>query len=265
MTGDGGSNRLADRVGILLARRVQLLRYAGVSVIATLTSLTVLGVLVGAVGVGAVVANLAATAIGTVPSYELNRRWVWRAGTKRSIGREVVPFCALSFAGLLMSTVTVHVASSLSSHGGRLIHTGAVEFANVAAYGSLWVVQFLLLDRVLFARRTGSRLPAGEKDLFQDAITSSTRGREVVADGPARRSIGASAPRRRATLSPNRSRQSPMPLGWLPPPGDLPGWRHLPWPAGRAPGPGAGPLCPGPAGSMSGPHSPPSSPRPRRA
>jgi putative flippase GtrA len=153
MTGYRGSNRLPDRLETLLARRGQLLRYAGVSVIATFTSLTVLGLLVGALGVGAVVANLAATAIGTVPSYELNRRWVWRAGTKRSVGREVLPFGALSFAGLLISTATVHIASSLSSQGGQLVHTGAVEFASVAAYGSLWVVQFLLLDRVLFARR----------------------------------------------------------------------------------------------------------------
>ena len=134
-----------------MARRHQLLRYAGVSVISTLTSLTVLGLLVGISGVGAVAANLAATAAGTVPSFELNRRWVWSRVGRRSVGREVVPFCVLSFAGLLLSTVTVRAASMLSAHSGQLMHTGAVELANVGAYGSLWVLQFVILDRILFA------------------------------------------------------------------------------------------------------------------
>jgi putative flippase GtrA len=131
------------------------MRYAGVSLISTLTSLSVLGLLVGVCGVAAVPANLAATAAGTGPSFELNRRWVWSRVGRRSVGREVVPFCALSFAGLLLSTVTVRAASVLSAHAGRLMHTGAVELANVGAYGSLWILQFVLLDRVLFARSRG--------------------------------------------------------------------------------------------------------------
>ena len=35
----------------------------------------------------------------------------------------------------------------------RLWHTVAVEVANIGAFGSLWVLQFVLLDRVLFRRR----------------------------------------------------------------------------------------------------------------
>jgi putative flippase GtrA len=136
----------------LVARRHQLLRYSAVSVISTVTGLTVLGLFVGVCGVGAVAANVAATAAGTGPSFELNRRWVWSRAGPRSVGREVVPFCALSFAGLLLSTVTVRAASVLTAHTGRLMHTGAVELANVGAYGCLWVLQFVLLDRVLFAR-----------------------------------------------------------------------------------------------------------------
>ena len=146
-------HRLHGSLGSLLARRGQLLRYAGVSLIATVTSLTVLGVLVGVADVSAVTANLIATAVGTVPSFELNRRWVWSRRDKRSVGGEVVPFCALSFAGLLVSTLTVRAASALAAHSGQLVHTGAVEVANLCAYGSLWVVQFVLLDRVMFSRR----------------------------------------------------------------------------------------------------------------
>jgi putative flippase GtrA len=94
--------------------------------------------------------------VGTVPSYELNRRWVWSHRDRRSIGRELIPFCALSFAGLLLSTITVTVAAALTVGSDRLVQTAAVQLASFSAYGPLWVVQFLVLDRVLFARAPGA-------------------------------------------------------------------------------------------------------------
>jgi putative flippase GtrA len=136
-------------------RTTQLLRYSAVSGISTVTSLTILGVLVGLFGVDAVVANVLATAVGTVPSFELNRRWVWFDQSQRSVLRQVTPFCSLSFAGLVLSTLTVRVVSARTVDLSRGWHTLAVEAANVAAYGALWVVQFVLLDRVLFRHHRG--------------------------------------------------------------------------------------------------------------
>ena len=147
-------------------RIAQLLRYSAVSGISTVTSLTILGVLVGLFGVDAVVANVAATAVGTVPSFELNRRWVWFDQSQRSVLRQVTPFCTLSFAGLVLSTLTVRVVSARTVHLSRGWHTLAVEAANVTAYGALWVVQFVLLDRVLFRhhRGPGTALPSAAQD-----------------------------------------------------------------------------------------------------
>ena len=88
------------------------LRYCAVSAVSTGTSLTTLGVLVGVAGVDATVANVVATAVGTIPSFEMNRRWVWARHGRRSVTRQVVPFVALSFAGLVLSTVAVHVAAA---------------------------------------------------------------------------------------------------------------------------------------------------------
>jgi putative flippase GtrA len=157
-----GERRWRTSIRFLPARWRQLIRYAGVSIIATVTGLTVLGLLVGIAGVGVVAANLIATAAGTVPSFELNRRWVWSRTDKRSVAREVIPFCALSFTGLVVSTMTVRTASALASHTGPLLHTGAVELANLSAYGSLWVLQFVLLDRVLFSRRPDRQVVLSE-------------------------------------------------------------------------------------------------------
>jgi len=151
---------LTERLGSLGPRLGQWCRYAAVSVVSTLTSLTTLGLLVGVVGFEALWANLVATAVGTVPSFELNRRFVWRRRGPASLRRQVVPFTALSFAGLALSSLTIRVASGLSAHAGRAGHTAAVEVASVAAFGSLWLVQFVLLDRVLFVER-GSRSETG--------------------------------------------------------------------------------------------------------
>lgn len=130
----------------------RLLRYASVSVVSTATGLTVLGLLVGVAGVPAVWANVVATAVGTVPSFELNRRFVWCVRGERPRLAQIVPFCLLSFSGLVVSSVAVHVAGDATAADSRLVHTAAVELGNVAAYGALWVVQFLLCDRLLFRR-----------------------------------------------------------------------------------------------------------------
>lgn len=133
-------------------RLLTLLRYASVSAIATATGLTVLGVLVGGFRFPSVWANVIATAVGTVPSFELNRRWVWRRADRLRLN-QLAPFCLLSFAGLVVSTLAVHLAADATALSSRTVHTTAVELANVAAYGALWIVQFVLCDRLLFGRR----------------------------------------------------------------------------------------------------------------
>jgi putative flippase GtrA len=140
----------------------KLFRYATVSAISTAVSLTILGVLVATRATPAGWANVIATAVGTVPSFELNRRWVWNKTGERSLFREVGPFCALSFAGLGLSTLAVSVAVGWASSAGlgTSARTLAAEAANVATFGSLWVVQYVILDRILFRPlRTATATP----------------------------------------------------------------------------------------------------------
>ena len=140
---------------IVRERRAQVLRYAGVSVVSTITSLTTLGLLVSTRTLTPGWANVVATALGTIPSFELNRRWVWARRGHRSAGREVGPFVALAFAGLVLSTVAVsmvgHLAEQMALTG--LVRTVAIEGANLGAFGLLWIAQFVILDRVLFKDR----------------------------------------------------------------------------------------------------------------
>ena len=142
-------------LGPLARRAKQLIRYGAVSAVATTASLIVLGVLVATDSATPGWANVIATAVGTVPSFELNRRWVWGRTDRRSVLAEIAPFAVLSFTGLVLSTVAVSAAARWSDGAGfgGTTRTMAVELANVAAFGSLWVAQFFMLDRVLFRRR----------------------------------------------------------------------------------------------------------------
>ncbi len=137
----------------------KLSRYAAVSVISTSVTLGLLGVMVYTKALSPGWANVVATAAGTVPSFELNRRWVWGKSTKRSLLKELLPFCALSFSGLGLSTLAVRLAAGWATGSG--LGAGAValvsQAANLVTFGSLWLFQYFLLDRVLFGRPTGQR------------------------------------------------------------------------------------------------------------
>jgi putative flippase GtrA len=134
------------------ARLGRWVRYGTVSAVCTATSMSVLAALVASQATTAGWANVIATSIGIGPSFELNRRWVWRHDGRRSLAAQVLPFAALTFAGLGLSTAAVSLANRWALEAG--LNTGMrtllAEAANVTAFGSLWLLQFFVLDRLLF-------------------------------------------------------------------------------------------------------------------
>jgi len=149
---------LRDRFGVVVDRYrplvTRLRRCASVSVVTTVLSLVSL-VVMTTFGVAAVMANVLTTALATIPSYQLNRRWTWNRTGSSDVWREVVPFWAMSFAGLAASTVTVGIADrwAVGAHITGLLHTGTILAGHLGGFALLWVVQFAILDRVVFARR----------------------------------------------------------------------------------------------------------------
>lgn len=121
-----------------------------VSVGTTVLSAVILVTLAVGAGVPAGTANVIAVCCGILPSYLGNRRWTWGRSGKGSMTREVVPFWALSVAGLLVSTTTVAGAGALTaswSPGSRSLVLPVVQAGTFAA---LWIVQFVVLDKVIF-------------------------------------------------------------------------------------------------------------------
>lgn len=145
-----------------MKRVAQLVRYAGVSVLATATSLVVLGALVATRTLTPGWANVVATAVGTVPSFEGNRRWVWGRSGPPSWRHEIVPFGVLAAAGLALSTATVVITGRWADRLGLPDgpRTLAVQAANLVGFGLVWLAQFAICDRYLFGPAPSARIEA---------------------------------------------------------------------------------------------------------
>lgn len=135
---------------ILKAHGRKLLRYAGVSAIGVTAGQALLFLLYTVADLHAVLANTLAVTIATVPSYLLNRAWVWGKSGGHSVTAEILPFWGMAFLGLLLSNMLVAVAERQSDWW--LI----INAANLTAFGLLWVAKYVLLDRVLFAQAAES-------------------------------------------------------------------------------------------------------------
>jgi putative flippase GtrA len=158
----------AEAPSTTLATRV--LRCMGVSVVSTVVSLSVLAAATARFGLEAWIANVFATAVATVPSYHLNRRWTWGKRDASDLWREVMPFWVLSFAGLVLSTLAVALTDGWL-HGanvGEPMRTFVILVAHLSGFGLLWVAQFVLLERLLFVRPAARRQRAPEPGLLAE-------------------------------------------------------------------------------------------------
>ncbi|MGH9090741.1 MAG: GtrA family protein [Acidimicrobiales bacterium] len=177
-----GAPRVAGLVEIwradeaLVRRLVQVVRhpsslkvakYASVSVISTVVSQVTLLLTFGVFRVmSEVPANILANVVATVPSYYLNRSWVWGKNGKSHVWREVVPFWVLSFVGLAFSSVAVWLAGDVA-RDHHLHHFGTtvlVNGANLMSFAILWVVKFVIYQK-LFHVTPIEHPPAEEQEL----------------------------------------------------------------------------------------------------
>jgi putative flippase GtrA len=129
-----------------------MFRYSMASVVALVTSVVCLAIFVGPLGTSAWLGSTLATAIATVPSYYLNRRWAWGKDGKSHFWREVMPFWVLAFIGWGFSTLCSHLAENYAkSHDySHLARTGTVTLVYIAAFGVLWVGKFVIFNKVVF-------------------------------------------------------------------------------------------------------------------
>jgi putative flippase GtrA len=144
----------------------KVIKYAAVSVISTLISQLILFISYGILSLAsAVVCNILANAIAAGPSYYLNRSWVWKKTGRSHALKEILPFWLLAFAGMGLSIGTVALAAHIGQveNWPHLVRSGAVNAANLLAFGTIWVLKLVIYDRVLFGRPE-SRLTLSLRD-----------------------------------------------------------------------------------------------------
>ena len=131
----------------------KIFRYSMVSVISTgvstLTLLLVYGVLkLWSEVPSAVFANV----VATFPSYWLNRRWAWGKSGRSHLTKEILPFWAMSLAGIAFSIIFAWLAKEVGGpkylNLDHLEQTVLLAAANIFAFGLFWVLKLLLFNRL---------------------------------------------------------------------------------------------------------------------
>ena len=128
----------------------KFLKYSAVSVISVAVNLVLLVFAFGILGWSAAPANIFAVGVSAIPSYYLNRAWAWGKRGRSHFMKEVVPFWALAFLGLVISTIAVHVVGNNIKHLNHGVQTLIVAATNIAAFGVLWIVKFVIFNEILF-------------------------------------------------------------------------------------------------------------------
>ena len=140
----------------------KLIKYSAVSVIAVVITIGLQAFCYGVLKLGPFYSPLTASTVAAIPSYFLNRMWVWRKSGRSHMKREVLPFWIMFFIGLFASLGASAFAQSLVddpdiSHGTQ---TFVVTFASFLAFAALWVLKFILFNKVLFVHHPQDLDPA---------------------------------------------------------------------------------------------------------
>jgi len=131
----------------------RVVRCLAVSVATTGLSVGILVILALGFGVPAGTANAIGVTCGIPASFVGNRRWVWRRSGPSALRREILPFWVMCLLGLVASTAVVGRVGMLTASLPAVWRAVVLPAANAATFGALWVIQFALLDRVIFRAR----------------------------------------------------------------------------------------------------------------
>jgi putative flippase GtrA len=131
------------------------MRYAAVSGIAIAVSMVAFAVSYRMLHLSAGWAQTVAVVLSTIPSYYLNRAWVWGRGGRSHFMKEVLPFWAISLLQFVISVVVVNYAEGhvTTAFAGKTAQTLALTAVNLLTYGVMWVAKFVLFNKVLFASK----------------------------------------------------------------------------------------------------------------
>jgi putative flippase GtrA len=129
----------------------KMLRYTMVSIVSTVMTFTVLGIIFGVLRLWTEVpSTIVANVVMIAPYYYLNRRWVWGKTGRSHWRRELLPFWVLCLWGIVLSIASATLARhiSVANHLGHVAATALLLSITVTAFGVVWVIKFLIFNRM---------------------------------------------------------------------------------------------------------------------
>jgi putative flippase GtrA len=110
------------------------------------------------IGLTAGWAAVCGNSVGAIPSYLLNRYWVWGKNDRNKFFAEIMPFWAITVIGIAFSLYVGHEGGAFARRHdiGGATRLAILLVANLGGFAVLWVVKFVLFNRLLFVvRRPG--------------------------------------------------------------------------------------------------------------
>ena len=133
------------------------LRYAGVSAASVPIGqglLQVLGLWLNSYAA----ASLLTAAIVIVPSFFVNKYFVWKHKANEHLGQQMLAFWVAMMLAFSLGTLLAYIIDHVAADQSTLVRGTAVFCAQLLAFGTVWVGRYILLDRWLF------KLPADPPD-----------------------------------------------------------------------------------------------------
>jgi putative flippase GtrA len=125
--------------------------YTAGSVIAAGCSEVTLVVCYAVLHLPAAVSAVIAWLFGAIPNFWLNRRWTWRRTGRVHPRRELLPYVLIILGTLALAAVVTRAVDAAMSDSSAATRTTFVAAAFLGVYVVMFLVRYLLLDR-LFGR-----------------------------------------------------------------------------------------------------------------
>jgi len=130
------------------------LRYVATSAFGVISTQILLAIFLHVFEWRSVPSNFTAVTIVSLPAFLLNKYWVWGKRGRAHMRREVIPFWLFTVAGWILSTLAVVVVVNLTKDPSNPAlldgNKYAVQAANIAGFGTLWILKYLFLDKIMF-------------------------------------------------------------------------------------------------------------------
>ncbi len=134
----------------------KLIRFTLSSVITTCVSLITILIVYGFHIISGIIgATLFGNVVAIVPSYYLARAWAWGKRGRSHWRKEVLPYWAMSFAGIAFALLGADWVKHIvhDHHLHHLMSTVLVAGMNLASFAVFWVLKVLLFNKIFHTNR----------------------------------------------------------------------------------------------------------------